>query len=194
LDLLLIVGLGNPGPEYQGSRHNVGQEVVGALARRLGVSFRRAPGRIRAQVAEAKPASARVILALPRTFVNESGSAVGPLVRYYDVPLAELVLVHDDIDLPFGRLRFQHGRGSGGHRGVDSVAAAVGGLGFSRLKMGVGRPPSSMDPADYVLRPFGRRERAEVDLLVEGGADVLEALVHRGAQAAIQRAGERKPE
>lgn len=189
---MLIVGLGNPGSEYLGSRHNIGQEVVGALARRWGISFRRAPGRIRAQVAEAEANAARVILALPRTFVNESGSAVGPLMRYYGVPLAELVLVHDDIDLPFGRLRFQHARGSGGHRGVDSVAAAVGSLGFSRLKIGVGRPPSSMDPADYVLRPFRRGERAEVELLVEDGADVLEALVHRGAQAAIQRAGERR--
>lgn len=191
---MLIVGLGNPGPEYVGSRHNVGQEVVEALARRLGVSFRRAPGRIRAQVAEAGPTPTPVILALPRTFVNESGSAVGPLLRYYDVPLAGLVLVHDDIDLPFGRLRFQHGRGSGGHRGVDSVAAMVGGLGFSRLKIGVGRPPSSMDPADYVLRPFRRRERAEVDMLVEDGADVLEALVRQGPQAAVQRAAEPKPE
>ncbi|MGH9168383.1 MAG: aminoacyl-tRNA hydrolase [Acidimicrobiia bacterium] len=188
---MLIVGLGNPGPEYLGSRHNVGQEVVGALARRWGISFRRAPGRIRGQVAEGGPTAARAILALPRTFVNESGSAVGPLLRYYDVPLAGLVLVHDDIDLPFGRLRFQHGRGSGGHRGVDSVAAVVGGLDFSRLKIGVGRPPSSMDPADYVLRPFQRRERAEVDLLVEDGADVLEVYISSGLQRAVSRASQR---
>lgn len=188
---MLIVGLGNPGPEYLGSRHNVGQEVVGALARRWGVPFRRAPGRIRAQVAEAGASAARVILALPRTFVNESGSAVGPLLRYYDVPLADLVLVHDDIDLSFGRLRFQQGRGSGGHRGVDSVAAVVGGLGFSRLKLGVGRPPSSMDPADYVLRPFRRHERAEVDLLLEDGADVLEVYISSGVQQAVSRASQR---
>ncbi|MGH8937170.1 MAG: aminoacyl-tRNA hydrolase [Acidimicrobiia bacterium] len=188
---MLIVGLGNPGPDYLASRHNVGQEVVGALARRWGISFRRAPGRIRGQVAEGGPTAARAILALPRTFVNESGSAVGPLLRYYDVPLAGLVLVHDDIDLPFGRLRFQHGRGSGGHRGVDSVAAVVGGLEFSRLKIGVGRPPSSMDPADYVLRPFQRRERAEVDLLVEDGADVLEVYISSGLQRAVSRASQR---
>lgn len=188
---MLIVGLGNPGPDYLASRHNVGQEVVGALARRWGISFRRAPGRIRGQVAEGGPTAARAILALPRTFVNESGSAVGPLLRYYDVPLAGLVLVHDDIDLPFGRLRFQHGRGSGGHRGVDSVAAVVGGLDFSRLKIGVGRPPSSMDPADYVLRPFQRRERAEVDLLVEDGADVLEVYISSGLQRAVSRASQR---
>ncbi len=125
--------------------------------------------------------------------MNDSGTAVAPLLRYYKQPPERLVLVHDDIDLPFGRLRFHQGRGTGGHRGVDSVARSLGSLGFSRLKVGVGRPPGSMDPADFVLRRFSQEERAEVDLLVEDGADALESLVQQGMQAAVQRAGERKP-
>ena len=132
----------------------------------------------------------RAILILPATFMNESGQAVGPLVRYYKVGTENVVLVHDDIDLPFGKLRFHFGRGTGGHNGVASVVRALSDLDVWRLKFGVGRPPGRMDPADFVLRHFYDRERADVDLLVPEAAEVLRIFGAEGEEAARQRAGE----
>lgn len=189
---VLVLGLRNPGPDYVGTRHNVGEEVVGLLARDHGLSFGRAPARIRAEVAEGRIGSVKVVLALPTTFMNRSGTAAGPLVRYFDVPPEGLVVVHDDIDLPFGRLRFHRGRGTGGHRGVESVAEAVGSLDFLRLRVGVGRPPGETDPAVYVLRPFRKTEREEADFLVIDAVEVLEAFLGEGPEAAVQAAGRRR--
>lgn len=187
----LIVGLRNPGAEYAGTRHNVAEEIVRALGDRWGASFRRAPKRISAETAELNRSGDRIILALPRTFMNEAGRPVGDLVAYYGLTASDLVAVHDDIDLPFAKLRFQRGRGSGGHRGVDSVADRLGGYDFCRLKVGVGRPPEHLDPADYVLRRFTAEEREEMDVVVQEAADVLEAFVAEGFEAAVRVAGQR---
>ena len=185
---VLVVGLRNPGADYEGTRHNVGGEVVVALAGRE--SFKRAPKRIHAEIAELHLSGSRVVMALPLTFMNESGGPVSGLTKYFEVDPERLVLVHDDIDLPFGKLRFQGGRGSGGHNGVASVMRSLGSRDVWRLKVGVGRPPGRMDPADFVLRPFTRAERPDVDLLVAAGADVLGSFVEHGPGAARQEAGD----
>jgi PTH1 family peptidyl-tRNA hydrolase len=127
---------------------------------------------------------------MPRTFMNTAGQAVAPLARYYDVAPDGILLVHDDIDLPFAKLRVQMGRGPGGHNGVDSVIRSLGTRDCWRLKIGVGRPPGRMDPADYVLRRFSKKERPEIDLTVQLGADLVEVFAAEGGEAARQRAGE----
>ncbi|HHC09235.1 MAG TPA: aminoacyl-tRNA hydrolase [Actinobacteria bacterium] len=186
----LVVGLRNPGARYEGTRHNVGAEAVERLAAELGWSFRRAPGRIRAEVAEGRVDEVRAVLALPGTFMNESGGAVSGLVRYYRVGCADLLVVHDDIDLPFGKLRVRFGGSSGGNNGVRSIIGAVGTDEFWRLKIGVGRPPARMDPADYVLSRFSKAERRVVDLVVDDAAEVAAVFVVDGGEAARRRAGE----
>jgi PTH1 family peptidyl-tRNA hydrolase len=185
----LIAGLRNPGSRYAGTRHNVGSEVVAVLAGRLGAGFKRAPGRIRAEIGTARLNGTRLTLVLPTTYMNESGAAVAPLLGYFGIEPTDLVVVHDDIDLAFGTLRFQYGRGSGGNRGIESVTAGVGSGSYWRLRFGVGRPPAGREPADFVLEPFGRAERAEVDILVQEAADLLEVYARRGGDAARQAAG-----
>ena len=184
------MGLRNLGPEYEGSRHNVGAEVVGRLAADEGSAFRRAPRCIRARVAAVDLPAGRAWLALPSTFMNESGRGVVPLLRYYRVPVDRLVLAHDDIDLPFGKLRFHFGRGTGGHNGVASVVQALGSDDLWRLKVGVGRPPGRMDPAAYVLQRFSADERPDVDRLVAAAADVLRTFAAAGGERAREEAGE----
>lgn len=132
----------------------------------------------------------RVVLAVPRTFMNESGHAVAPLVRYYATSPDRLLVVHDDIDLPFAKMRVQSDRSSGGNNGVASIIGSLGTQEFWRLKCGVGRPPGRQDPADFVLRPFAKGEREEIDVLVQLAADVVDTFVSEGGDAARQRAGE----
>jgi len=152
--------------------------------------FKRAPKRIRAQVAEVRVGENSATLALPTTYMNESGGAVAGLIAYYGVELDRMVVVHDDIDLPFGKLRFQFDRGPGGHNGVASVAKSIDSREFWRLKVGVGRPPGRMDPADFVLRRFAKKEQADVELLIAEAADVLVTFAVDGADAAQQYAGD----
>lgn len=187
-DALLVVGLRNPGPRYQETRHNVGGEVVETLAGDL--TFKRAPKRIVAEIIETDLDGRAAVLAMPMTFMNESGGPVSGLVRYFKVADERLVLVHDDIDLPFGKLRFQLGRGPGGHNGVASVMRSLGSREVWRLKVGVGRPPGRQDPADFVLRPFTPRERPDVDLLVAAAADVIRRFAAAGGEEARRAAGE----
>lgn len=184
------MGLRNPGPEYEGSRHNVGAEVVGRLASEAGAEFRRAPRCIHARVATLDLPGGRAFLAAPTTFMNESGRGVVPLLRFYKVPVGRLVLVHDDIDLPFGKLRLHFGRGTGGHNGVASVVQALGSDSLWRLKVGVGRPPGRMDPAAFVLQRFSQEERPDVDRLVVAGAEVLRVFAASGGDQARQEAGQ----
>ncbi len=160
------------------------------VAERNSAPFKKAPRFIRADVAEVRIGGERVVLAVPRTFMNESGQAVAPLVRYFKTPPDQLLVIHDDIDLPFAKLRVQQGRGAGGNNGVRSIIASLRTQDFWRLKCGVGRPPGRQDPADFVLRPFATKERPEVDLMVQLGADVVEFFVTAGGDAARQRAGE----
>lgn len=169
----VVVGLRNPGPDYDGTRHNVGSEVVVRIVDIAGESFKRAPSRIRALVAQTGVGDDRTLYLLPNAFMNDSGGPIRNALDYHHVQPADLLVVHDDIDLPFGRLRLQVAGGSGGHNGIRSVERSLGTKEFSRLKIGVGRPPGSQDPADYVLRPFTKQERPEVDLMVADAADIV---------------------
>lgn len=170
----LVVGLRNPGADYEGTRHNIGFEVVARTLERAGESLGRAPSRVRGVIATVGAGDDRTLFFVPGTFMNESGAAVRAALDYHKVATDDLLVVHDDIDLPFGRLRLQVGGGSGGHNGVRSLERALGTKEFSRLKVGVGRPPGSQDPADFVLRTFAKRELAEVDAMIEDAADVVE--------------------
>ncbi len=169
-----VVGLRNPGADYEGTRHNLGYEVVGRVLDDLGLSLGRAPRRLRGLETQWGAGEERVLFFVPNSFMNESGGPVKAALDYYGIHLDDLLVVHDDIDLPFGRLRLQVGGGSGGHNGVRSLEKALGSNQFSRLKVGVGRPPGDMDPADYVLSRFKRGELREVEAMVSAAAEVVE--------------------
>ena len=181
----LVVGLGNPGPHYAGNRHNLGYLVADLLAGRMGGRFRSA--RVRADVLEGHLAGQRVILAKPKSYMNESGGAVAGLRSFYKVGLDRLVAVHDELDLPFGVIRLKRGGGEGGHNGLRSLSRSLGTRDYLRVRVGVGRPPGRQDPADYVLEDFNRREREELPLIVERAADAVEALLALGLEPAQNR-------
>ncbi len=170
----VVVGLRNPGADYERSRHNVGFDVLVRVVDRADQSFGRAPSRVRGMVAQSGVGEDRVLYFAPNTYMNESGGAVKAAMAYYKVASVDLLVIHDDIDLAFGRLRIQVAGGSGGHNGIRSVEKSLGTKEFSRLKIGVGRPPGSIDPADFVLRQFSKDERSEVGVLTEDAADVVE--------------------
>ena len=181
----LVVGLGNPGPEYAKHRHNVGYLVVDLLADRFGLRF----GRHRRAVAEAAegrlgPGGPRVILAKPSTYMNLSGGAVAGLAAFYKVPIEQIVVVHDELDLPFGTIRLRRGGGENGHNGLRSLSRSLDTRDYLRVKFGVGRPPGRQDPADFVLSDFSAAERKELDFLVDRSADAVEAVVTSGLAAA----------
>lgn len=179
----IVVGLRNPGPKYEGTRHNIGFEVLQRVLDGAGERLGRAPSRLRSQVAQTGTGENRILYLVPNTFMNESGGPVRAALDYYDIAPNQLLVIHDDIDLPFGRLRLQVGGGSGGHNGIRSLERSLGTKEFSRLKFGVGRPPGSMDPADFVLRPFTKKERPEVDLMVVEAAEVVEMWPEDAARA-----------
>ncbi len=160
-----------------------------AVATRHGETFKRARRTVRAEVSEIRIDGIRTVLAMPTTFMNESGQAVAPLLRYFDGAPADLLIVHDDIDLPFARIRLHFDRGSGGNNGARSIIRSLGTQEFWRLKCGVGRPPGRMDPAEYVLRRFAGAEQPEVDLMIARAADVVERFVTEGGPAAQQFTG-----
>jgi PTH1 family peptidyl-tRNA hydrolase len=184
----LVVGLRNPGSRYDGTRHNVGAEVV--IAAVPEATFKRARLGIRADIAEIRLGEIRTVLALPRTFMNECGQAVAPLVRYERVDGDRMLIVHDDIDLPFGRLKVQLGGGAGGHNGIRSLVGSLDTKEFWRLKVGVVRPPYRVDPADFVLGRFAKVERAAIDDTIARGVSVLDTFARDGGDAARQFAGE----
>ncbi|WP_456847085.1 aminoacyl-tRNA hydrolase [Cellulomonas sp. P5_C6] len=195
----LVVGLGNPGPQYAGNRHNVGQMVLDELARRAGATFgSRAPGllsrRPQAAVAEARlgtlPGGApgpRVVLAKPTTYMNVSGGPVAALAKYYDVPPERTVLVHDELDIPFADVRLKRGGGEGGHNGLRDTTKALGTKEYVRVRVGVGRPPGRMDAADFVLRDFAKNELKDLPWLIDSAADAVELAVTAGLEAAQLR-------
>jgi peptidyl-tRNA hydrolase, PTH1 family len=187
----VVVGLRNPGSDYEGTRHNVGAEVLAEVARRHGARFKSKLMRTRSEVADARLDGERVVLVAPLSFMNESGGPVSATLRYLKAEVADLLVVHDDIDLDFGRLRLQVGGGSGGHNGIRSLEKSLATKEFSRLKVGVGRPPGSQDPADFVLRRFGSRERPEADLVVVDAADVVETWITDPPRAQEQAAHRR---
>lgn len=178
-----MVGLGNPGSEYVGTRHNIGFEVVDDLAARSGSGFRR-HRRAAALVAEVRLADASAVLAKPTTFMNNSGAAVAGLCAYYRVPTDHVIAVHDDLDLPLGGLRLKSGGGDGGHNGLKSIRASLSSGDFLRVRVGIGRPPGRMDPAAYVLRRFAAGEQPEVKLMVAEAADAAVDLISHGLTSA----------
>ncbi len=181
-DLWLVVGLGNPGPAYAGNRHNVGFLVADLLASRMGGKFKR--HKTNAETVEGRLAGQRVVLAKPRTYVNESGGPVAGLRDFFKVPDERLVIVHDELDLPYGALRLKVGGGDNGHNGLRSVRRSTGSGEFVRVRFGIGRPPGRMDPSAFVLRDFGAAERKQLDLDVDRTADAVEALVSEGLERA----------
>lgn len=178
----LVVGLGNPGPDYAGNRHNAGFMVVELLAGRMGGRFKAHKGR--AEVLEGRLAGRRVVLAKPRSYMNESGGPVKALRDFYKVPMEHVVVVHDELDIPYGALRLKRGGGGGGHNGLRSVTKALGGPDYLRVRFGIGRPPGRMDPAAFVLRDFSAAERKELDVNLERAADAAEALLTDGLDRA----------
>ncbi|MFW6033734.1 MAG: aminoacyl-tRNA hydrolase [bacterium] len=185
----LVVGLGNPGRSYAGTRHSVGHVIVELLAERTKTKLK-AHRRGRADIAETRlgdPPGVRVVLARPRSYMNLSGGPVASLCDYFGVGPDRLVVVHDELDLPYGRLRVKYGGGDNGHNGVRSVRLAIGTGDFYRVRFGVGRPPGRMDPAAYVLKPWSPAERKELDLNVDRAADAVEALLTEGLADAQNR-------
>ena len=180
--LWLVVGLGNPGPEYAGNRHNVGFGIVEALAARMGGRFK--SHKARADVIEGRLAGQRLVLAKPRSYMNESGGPVSALRDFFKVPLDRLVVVHDELDLPYAGLRLKLGGGDNGHNGLKSLRRSLGSGDFNRVRFGIGRPPGRMDAAAFVLRDFSATERKELGVLVEQAADAIEALVVDGMEKA----------
>ena len=178
----LVVGLGNPGPRYAGNRHNVGFMVVDLLAARMGARFKAHRGRV--DVVDGRLAGRSVVLAKPKSYMNESGGPIVAISRFFKIPVARLTVIHDDLDLPYGTLRIKRGGGDGGHNGLRSATAALGSNDYLRIRFGIGRPPGRQDPADYVLRDFTAAERKELPYLVDRAADAVEALLADGLDAA----------
>ncbi|MCV7430795.1 aminoacyl-tRNA hydrolase [Mycolicibacterium bacteremicum] len=180
---LLVVGLGNPGPKYATTRHNLGFMVADILAERIGSGFK-LHKKSGAEATTGRLGGRAVVLAKPRVYMNESGRQVGPLANFYSVDPADVVILHDELDIDFGRIRLKLGGGEGGHNGLRSVAAALGTKNFQRVRIGVGRPPGRKDPAAYVLEPFSSAERPEVGLVCEQAADATELLLSQGLEPA----------
>jgi PTH1 family peptidyl-tRNA hydrolase len=182
---LLVVGLGNPGSEYERTRHNVGAEVVQLLARRHGGRLRK--GKERALVDEVRVGSARLALAVPLTYMNDSGQAVALLVRRFGVEPERLVVVHDELDLPTAVLRVKEGGGLAGHNGLRSIKSHLHSDAFLRVRIGVDKPRSKEVGADHVLDRFSKRDRAQVDVAIEDAADAVELILTEGVDAAMNR-------
>jgi PTH1 family peptidyl-tRNA hydrolase len=181
----LVVGLGNPGPAYAGNRHNVGAMVLDELAARAGIRLTAGKGaRARALSGEGRLAGRRVVLARPTTYMNESGGPVRGLLDYHHLDPADLVVVHDELDIPFAAVRLKRGGGEGGHNGLRSVTRSVGTKDYLRVRVGIGRPPGRQEAADFVLKDFNATERKELDLLIGEAADAAEALLTQGLEAA----------
>jgi peptidyl-tRNA hydrolase, PTH1 family len=178
----LVVGLGNPGSTYAGNRHNAGALVVDVLADRVRGRFK--SHRARADVVEARLADHRLVLAKPRSYMNESGGPVVALRDFFKLPVERIVAVHDELDLDFGTLRLKLGGGDNGHNGLKSLRRSLGSGEFHRLRVGIGRPPGRQDPADWVLRDFSPAERKELPLHIERAADAIEMLITDGLAAA----------
>jgi PTH1 family peptidyl-tRNA hydrolase len=178
----LVVGLGNPGPRYAGNRHNAGFMVLDVLADRVGGGFKAHRGR--ADVIEARFAASRVVLVKPKSYMNESGGPVTSLRDYFKVAAEDIIVVHDEIDLPFGALRLKLGGGDNGHNGLKSLRRSLGTGDFHRVRLGVGRPTGRQDPADYLLSDFSATERKELPFVVARCADAVESLLADGLAAA----------
>ena len=180
----LVVGLGNPGPGYAGNRHNVGQMVLAELADRSSITFKNHKAGAAVAEGRAAPGSARLVLAKPNTFMNVSGGPVAALLRFYKIDPSRLIVLHDELDIPFDAVRLKQGGGHGGHNGLRDILAAIGTPDFVRVRIGVGRPPGRQPAADFVLKDFTATERAALPNLLADAADAVELVVSDGLTAA----------
>jgi len=181
----LVVGLGNPGDSYAGNRHNAGFMVADVLAARLGAKFK--AHRARADVVEGHLAGSRVVLAKPRSFMNESGGPVAGLADFYRAQVDHVIVVHDELDLDYGVVRLKLGGGDNGHNGLRSITKSLATKDYLRVRFGIGRPPGRMDPAAFVLKDFSAAERKDLGVHLETAADAVEALLHSGLAIAQNR-------
>lgn len=181
----IVVGLGNPGPQYERTRHNVGHMVLDELARRAGETFS-VHKQSRARVAQIRlrPGGPCVVLVKPMSYMNLSGGPVSAVARFFDVDLDHLIVVHDEVDIDFDSVKLKRGGGEGGHNGLRDITKASGSRDYLRVRVGVGRPPGRMDTADYVLRPFTATERETLPLLLDNAADAVERIIDDGLTAA----------
>ncbi len=203
MDTWLVIGLGNPGPTYAGHRHNVGSMVAAELAKRhetggkpgkkSAVATMR-PHKARALVSEVRLGTGpegvpgpRAVIAVPTTYMNESGGPVSSLLRFFSVDPDHLIVIHDELDIPAGTVRLKRGGGEGGHNGLRSVSTSLGSKDYLRVRVGIGRPPGRMDPAAFVLRNFSSTERAELPFTLDTAADAVESVVEVGLLEAQQR-------
>ncbi len=177
----LVVGLGNPGPGYAGNRHNVGAMVVAELASRVSASFK--SSRSNALVAEGRLGDQRFVLARPLSFMNLSGGPTSSLLKYYKLDVSRLIVVHDELDIPFDTLKLKIGGGNGGHNGIRDISASLG-PDFIRVRVGIGRPPGRMDAAAFVLQNFSSTERDVLPNLISDAADAVELIASAGLTAA----------
>ncbi|MBV8928571.1 MAG: aminoacyl-tRNA hydrolase [Mycobacteriaceae bacterium] len=182
-DPQLVVGLGNPGPRYATTRHNLGYLVADLLAERMGSGFK-LHKKSGTDVATGRLAGYPVVIGKPRSYMNESGRQVAALAKFYSAPPEDLIVVHDELDLEFGRIRLKLGGGEAGHNGVRSVSAALGTKDYLRVRIGIGRPPGRKDPAAFVLENFAAAERKEVPVICEQAADATELVMKLGLDAA----------
>ena len=180
---LLVVGLGNPGPQYATTRHNLGFLVADILADRIGSGFK-VHKKSGAEVTTGRLGGKSVVLAKPRTYMNESGRQVGPLAKFYSVAPADVIVLHDELDIDFGRIRLKFGGGVAGHNGLRSVSSALGTQDFGRVRIGVGKPPGRQSGASFVLENFNSKERPEVGTICEQAADATELMIRAGLEPA----------
>jgi peptidyl-tRNA hydrolase, PTH1 family len=181
----LIAGLGNPGPQYRYSRHNVGFMLLDRLAAHLQVKFTRLESK--ALVTKAEHQGQRLVLAKPQTFMNLSGQAVGSLARYYKIPTEHIMIAYDDVDLPLGTLRIRPDGGSAGQKGMASIIERLGTQEFPRLRLGIGRPPGRMDAADYVLQDFSKTEAEFLASILDRAVEAVLTFVNQGLDAAMNK-------
>jgi len=180
-DRWIIVGLGNPGPEYAGTRHNAGAMVLALLAERIGARFK--AHRTRNDIAEGRLAAQPVTLARPHSYMNLSGGPVSALAGFYKLPPERLLVIHDELDVAFGAVRLKFGGGDNGHNGLRSITQSLGTRDYYRARFGIGRPPGRMDAAAFVLKDFSATERKELGVIVERGADAVVSLIACGLAA-----------
>ena len=177
----LIVGLGNPGPQYETTRHNIGAMCADVLADRISSKFSKS-SKLRSDVAEGRFGQTRVVVAKPHSYMNESGGPTKSLINYYKVPLEQLVVLHDELDIDFATQRYKLGGGDNGHNGLKSIRRSLGTGDFLRVRAGIGRPPGRQDPAAFVLKPFSAAERADLPTFVARCADAVESLMASGLE------------
>ena len=181
----LITGLGNPGREYRNSRHNIGFSVLDSLCQKFGLNFSRMESN--AMLVKHIHEGKQLLLAKPQTFMNNSGRSVSSLARFYKIENDQLLVISDDLDLPLGRIRLRPGGGSGGHKGLQSIIQHLGSDQFPRLRIGIGRPTTPQDPADYVLQPFYNSEQEELEIILQESIDCILTFLKDGVDTAMNR-------